>query len=423
MVHVVRDVPEWAEPLELAGPETRSLAIYSGRGAAKSTYFSDRMIDEQANEPATSSLCIRETQKSLDSSVKTELVTSIARLGLTEHFEVQDSRIRMRKGDGHILLAGMSNTTSDGVKSYAGYKRAWVEEGQSFSKKSLEILTPTIRLPGSRLWYSWNPENEDDPVDEMFRCNSDEAIARGQVPPPSAIVVGTRFDANPWFAEPLITEMLECRARDLDEFNWVWMGRYRRASEARIFKNVHVRECEPPKDAVFFYGMDFGYTAATVLTRCWIEGRQLFVDQESAETNLELDDMPAMMLRVKDVEKHTVIGDSASPQIISHLRKKGFKIVGATKGTGSVDEGIEFLRSFNIVVHPRCKTLIDEFLRFSRKVDRKTKRILNEPDWKTFHPNGIPALMYAVESVRRGIGAKPAAPTAPPPPLANHWNR
>lgn len=422
-VHV--EIPEWFEPIEFAGPDVRSLAIWSGRGGGKSMAVASKLIREAVKDPNSSTLCVRETQKSLNESVKAELVTAIRMLGVEDQFEVQDARIRHRHGQGAFHFVGMQNHTADGVKSLSGYKRAWVEEAATLSRTSLEVLTPTIRLPGSSIYYTWNPARDDDPVDEMFRCNSEAAKERNQKPPASAIVVTCSYASNPWFGEPLLTEMRECRARDLDAFNHIWLGRYRRASEARIFRNVKVQEFETTTNAVFYFGADWGFSVdPTVLVRCYIEGRTLYVDHEAVMVGCEVDDTPALFATIPGAEKWTIVADHENPQMISHMNRKGFKVLPAIKGVGSVEAGVDFLKTMDIVVHPRCKVLVEEFLRFSYKVDKRTQRIIPEiDDSRSGHVDVIHALRYAVESVRRGIGAKPAAPTAPPPPLANHWNR
>jgi phage terminase large subunit len=415
------EVPEWAEPLESAGPNVRSLAVWSGRGAGKSRWAASWLVRKALQEPDESTLLVRETMKSINESSKAEVVNAIRVLGVEDQFEVQDARIRHRHGRGVFTFIGLQNHSADAVKSLSGYKRAWVEEAANLSRTSLEVLTPTIRLPGSQIVYTWNPRWPDDPVDEMFRCNSEAAKERGQQPPASAVVATCSYESNPWFADPLLTEMRECQARDLDAWRHIWQGHYIQATEARVFRNVKVQAFETPKSALFLFGLDFGFAANTHLVRCYIEGRTLYIDQEAVRARCEIDDLAGLVGSIEGAEKWTIVADSASPQLISHLNRKGFKVVPSIKGAGSVEAGVEFLRSLSIVIHPRCATLISEFARFAYKIDKRTQRIVPQLDWTTFHPDGIPAAMYAVESVRRGIGGKLSTAPSPPPTIAHRW--
>ncbi len=124
-------------------------------------------------------VCIREVQRSLDQSVKRLVEDKIQALGAGGHFRVQAERILGPQG-GRIIFQGMQNHTAESIKSLEGYDIAWVEEAQSLSARSLDLLRPTIRKPGSELWFSWNPTQPTDPVDALFR---------GPVPPPDALLV------------------------------------------------------------------------------------------------------------------------------------------------------------------------------------------------------------------------------------------
>jgi phage terminase large subunit len=111
----------------------------------------------------------------------------------------------------------MQNHTADSIKSLEGYDRAWVEEAQSLSEQSLSLLRPTIRKPGSELWFTWNPRNESDPVNWLLR---------GDNPPPKSTVIEVNYEDNPWFPEVLKDEMEYDKRRDPDKFQHVWKGAY-----------------------------------------------------------------------------------------------------------------------------------------------------------------------------------------------------
>jgi len=386
------DTPEWMLPLL---EPARYKGAFGGRGSGKSHAFAEMIIEAHVIDPKRRTVCVREIQKSLAQSVKRLLESKIEALGVQKYFEVQESAIKSRKGDGIIIFQGMQNHTSDSIKSLEGFDCAWVEEAQSLSQRSLDLLRPTIRKPNSELWFTWNPHKADDPIDLLLR---------GDNPPPSAQVIEVNYTDNPWFPDVLRDEMEYDKRRDPDKYKHVWLGAYQSNSEARVFHNWRIDEFEAPRDAVHRLGADWGFASdPTVLVRCHIIGRSLYVDYEAYRVGCEIMDTPSLFMGVPEAEKWPMVADSARPETISHMRQNGFpKIVSAIKGPKSVEEGVEWLKSFDIVVHPRCKHTIDELSLYSYKIDPKTQLVLPVLDDKDNHV--IDALRYACEGVRR---AKP----------------
>lgn len=381
--------PRWAASLL---EPARYKGAHGGRGSGKSHFFAELLIEEHVRNPNQSSVCVREVQLSLNQSVKRLLEFKIEELGVASYFDVQDKMIKSKKGNGRIIFQGMQNHTADSIKSLEGYDRAWVEEAQSLSQRSLDLLRPTIRKPDSELWFSWNPRNADDPVDMLLR--SDEM-------PPNATVVQVNFNDNPWFPDVLREEMEYDRGRDPDKYHHVWMGGYTRNSEARVFRNWKVEEFDTPLDATLRFGADWGFAIdPTVLIRCYLEGRKLYVDYEAYMINCEINNIPELFMTVPESEKWPITADSARPETISYLQKHGFpRIMSAVKGPKSIEDGIEWLKSFEIVVHPRCQHTIDELTLYSYKTDPNTEEVLPVLEDKDNHV--IDALRYACEGVRR----------------------
>jgi phage terminase large subunit len=130
-------------------------------------------------------------------------------------------------------------------------------------------------------------------------------------------------------------------------------------------------------------------------------------------------DTPALFMSVPDAEKWPITADSARPETISHMRKNGFpKIMPAVKGARSLEEGVEFLKSFDIVVHPRCKHLIDELTYYKYKEDPLTGLVLPVLEDKDNHV--IDALRYACEGARRAQKPQAVSRTIAPPPRVYH---
>lgn len=382
---------------------SRYKGAHGGRGSGKSHFFAEMLI-EQCLIEKTDAVCVREIQKSLSQSVKKLLEGKIEALGVGHLFEVQEAQIKCPHG-GVIIFQGMQNHTADSIKSLEGYDIAWVEEAQSLSQRSLDLLRPTIRKNGSEIWFSWNPSKNDDPVDLLLR---------GDNPPPDAVVIEVNYHDNPWFPDVLRAEMEYDRKRDIDKYNHVWLGQYQQNSEARVFKNWTVEEFPTPRGATFRMGADWGFSVdPSVLIRCYLDGRTLYVDYEAYMVGCEIDQLPDLFDRVPDSRKWFITADSARPETISYMQKHGFpKINAAIKGAKSIEDGIEFLKSFDIVVHPRCVNTIDELTNYSFKLDPLTGLVLPILEDKKNHV--IDALRYACEGVRKAMQAKKPVRTGAP---------
>jgi len=385
--------PEWFEPF-LA--PARYKGAYGGRGSGKSHAFAAYIVVRCVRE-RTDVVCLREVQRSLKQSVKKLIENKIEALGVGHHFEVQHDRIKGRNGS-IIIFEGLANHTAESIKSLEGFDIAWFEEAQVASQRSLDLLRPTIRKPGSEILFTWNPRLSNDPV---------ETLLRGPTPPPGTVVHEVNFADNPWFPDVLKDEMEYDKRRDPDKYAHIWLGEYVRNSEARVFRNWSIEEFEAPPGAIHRFGADWGFASdPTVLVRCHIIGRKLYVDYEAYQIGCEIADTPSLFLSIPEAEKWPMVADSARPETISHMRRNGFpKIQAAVKGPKSVDEGVEWLKSFDIIVHPRCKHTIDELTMYSYKADRLTGQILPILSDKDNHV--IDALRYACEGARRVSSQKP----------------
>ena len=389
-------VPEAFLPLE--GPH-RYIGAHGGRGSGKSQYFGERWLRENIAD-RLDFVCLRETLKSLEFSVKKLLEQKISHFNAGAYFEVQDRRILSTRG-GVTIFDGMQNHTADSIKSLEGFDRSWFEEAQAASDKSLTLLRPTIRKPGSQLWFSWNPDQATDPIDVLLR---------GEVPPPDSAVAQVNYMNNPWLPEELRIELEYDKKRDPDKFAHVWLGQYRRNSEARVFKNWRVEEFDIAPEWILRQGADWGFSIdPSVLVQCSIVGRTLYVVHEAYRVGCEVDFLPDLFRTVPDAERWPTTADSARPETISYMQRHGFpKMLAAVKGARSLEEGIEFLRSFDIVVHPRCIHTIQELTAYSYDTDPLTGMIL--PKLKDKDNHVIDSLRYACEGARRaelGKGKRP----------------
>jgi phage terminase large subunit len=202
-------------------PPARDKAAFGGRGSGKSHFFAGLMIEDCLAEPGESgeglrAVCIREMQKDLAQSAKRLIEAKLSAFGLGEGdgFKVFRDEIRT-PGDGIVIFKGINDYSADSIKSLEGFKRAWWEEAHGATTRSIGLLRPTLRAPGSQMWWSWNPRRKLDPVDIMFR---------GVQKPTGAAVVRAGWRDNPWFTPELEQERRDCLRMTPDQYGHVWDG-------------------------------------------------------------------------------------------------------------------------------------------------------------------------------------------------------
>lgn len=361
---LVIDTPEWAEPLL---PPCRYKGIKGGRASGKSHFFGELLTEEHIANPNQRSVCIREIQKSLKFSAKSLLEQKIKAFGVSHLFDITQHEIRDRRGDGVIIFQGMQDHTADSIQSLEGFDRAWCEEAHRMSARSIRLLRPTIRKRGSEMWFSWNPNDPSDAVEELLVHS----------PPEKSIVIHANYTDNIFISDEVLEEVEHDRKANPDTFGHVWLGEYNTRSDIQVFKNKwEVTEFEP--DPNFwdgpYYGLDFGFSQdPTAAVECWIYDGVLYIYREGGRLNLELDDTAEYLRQtIPGICDGAVRADSARPESISFLRRHGIpRIEPVKKWPGSVEDGVEFLKTFRkIAIHVQCQAMQREARLYSYKVNR-----------------------------------------------------
>lgn len=324
---------------------------------------------------------------------------------LSSVYEVGEKYIRTKCGHVDFVFAGLRHNL-DSIKSKARILIAWVDEAETVSDIAWKKLLPTVRADGSQIWVTWNPEIDGSPTDLRFR----KADLGGD-----GVIVEINYPDNPWFPDVLELE----RQRDLknlpyEEYAWIWEGEYRTISDAQIFKGKYeIEEFEPNAKTWNgpYCGLDFGFANdPTAAVKLWAHDNNLYVEHEAYKVGLEIDDTAQYIKdRIPDFDRYTVRADNARPETISYLKRKGLpRIRAVEKGKGSVEDGIEFIKSFDkVIIHPRCVNTAREFRLYQYKVDRLTEDILPVPLDENNH--AIDAIRYALEPAmkRRGLKINP----------------
>jgi len=367
---------------------------YGGRGSAKSHSIA-RALLVLGMQKQKRILCAREFQSTIADSSHRLLADLINEYKLNYFYDITKAEIRGRNGT--IFLFRGIKIDPNGIKSLEGVDIAWVEEAQSISNDSLDILLPTIRKPGAEVWFSFNPFKKTDPVYERF------VVTR----PDNAIVEEVNYADNPWFPDVLRTEMEWDKKTNPDKYDWVWLGKPRGISAAQVFRGKYdVVEFDTPDSARHFMGADWGFaTDPSTLIRCHIQDRNLYIDHEAWGFGVELDALPAMFETVPGSKRWTIYADSARPETISYMQRHGYpNTKSVKKWPGSVEDGIEYIKSYDrIIIHPRCKNIILEMELYQYKQDRITGEVI--PTLEDKHNHGIDSLRYSLADYIRSKGA------------------
>lgn len=231
-------------PIKLRGlfEKSRYKVAYGGRGGAKSWGIARALLIKGAKDPMRI-LCAREFQTSIKDSVHKLLCDQIEALGLLGFYEITQNSIRGKNGT-EFAFVGLRNNVAN-IKSYEGVDIVWVEEAQTTSRLSWNILIPTIRKQGSEIWISFNPELETDETYQRFVLK----------PPADCIQIKINWSDNPWFPETLMLEKNALKDRDLEAYNQVWEGLCRQSVDGAIFAKelqqaeLDGRLCKVPYDA------------------------------------------------------------------------------------------------------------------------------------------------------------------------------
>jgi phage terminase large subunit len=388
----------------------RYRGAFGGRGSAKTRTFAKMtavraMMFAQAGVSGVI-LCGREFMNSLEDSSMEEIKQAIKETPwLYAFFEIGEKYIRTRDRRVSYVFCGLRHNL-DSIKSKARILIAWIDEAESVSEMAWSKLLPTVRAENSEVWVTWNPEDEESPTNKRFRIS----------PPDNANIVEMNYTDNPWFPAVLEQERMNDYNRlDGATYQWVWEGAYRKNSQSQIFAGRYeVREFEHGSDWDGPYsGLDFGFSQdPTAAVQCWIHGDMLYIEYEAGKVGLELDHTANYICdRIPEFGRETVRADSARPESISYLkrvdhdgkRKHMPGIVGVEKGKGSVEDGVEFIKSFAmVVIHPRCQETAREFQRYSYKVDRLTGDVTKVILDKFNHY--IDAIRYALEPIMKARG-------------------
>lgn len=343
-------------------------------------------------------LASREHLNSLDESSMEEIKAAIgSEPFLVDYFDVGEKYVRTKNRRISYAFAGLRHNL-DSIKSKARIIGNWTDEAESVSEAAWRKLVNTLREEGEvaglawhvENWISYNPESAESATHKRFVAD----------PPDDCIVTTINWRDNAYFPEILNKQRLEDQRLRPDTYDHVWEGEFLTLTEAQVFARKYVvEEFEPGLNWDGPYqGGDFGFAQdPTAAVRCYIHERKLWIRREAGSTRLELDaTAPFIVSRIPGFAEHPTRWDSARPESISYLKRHGLPhSLAVEKWKGSVEDGVEFIKSFDrVVIHPDCPQTAREFRLYSYKVDRLSGDI--RPEIVDANNHYLDALRYAV---------------------------
>lgn len=261
---------------EIFDGEADYRGAYGGRGAAKTIGLAKMAVVEMRSlyeGRPWNFLCGRELQKSLKDSVHSVIASQIDELGLAGEFEVGREFIRHKNGN-EFLFYGLRTNIAE-VKGLHGVRRTWLEEAQKCSQYSLDYLIPTVMrdFPDCELWASWNPDDEEDPIHQMFVKNADDRTK----------CIKINWYDNPWFPESLNKVRLRDKKNKPEKYDWIWEGSFNVNNEASVYgkwiekarKEGRIRKGIYDPDLPVFTAWDLGYDDDTAIWWFQVAGNEV----------------------------------------------------------------------------------------------------------------------------------------------------
>lgn len=340
----------------------REAAVYGGRFSLKSHTVA-RVLLINARQKKTRVACFREFQSSIADSSHQLLADLIKQYNLTD-FKVTDNSIVNTLNNSDFIFKGL-HRNEQSTKSLEGIDIAWVEEAQTVSKESLEILTPTIRKEGSQLIYTYNRIQDDDPVHQRL-------VIEGR---PNTLVINVNYDIAIKYGlmpDSVRLEMEDDKIRRPSLYKQKWLGEPNN-KEGRIFKDWQIIEAIPHEARLVRRGLDFGYSNdPSALIDIYKYNGGFIWNETIYQKGLSNKQLADTIKNLPSPET-LIMADSAEPKSIDELKLYGLNILPTTKGAGSINQGIQFVQSQRISLTSRSINTIKEYRNYNWQTDKDGK--------------------------------------------------
>jgi len=346
----------------------REAAVYGGRFSLKSHTVA-RTLLIKARQNKIRIACFREFQNSISESSHQLLADLINLYELTD-FEVTDKSIVNTVNGSDFLFKGL-HRNEQSIKSIEGINIAWVEEAQTVSKASLEVLTPTIREKGSQIIYTYNRLLELDPIHERL-------VIEGR---PNTLIINVNYDIAIKYGmmpEVVRQEVEDDKVNRPALYKHKWLGEPNNV-EGRIYQDWQIIDDIPHEARLWRRGLDFGYAVdPTVLEDIYEYNGGYIIDEQLYQKGLSNKSIADYINNQRD--ECLVIADSAEPKSIDEISSYGVNIVGAAKGKGSVSQGIQVVADQKISITRKSNKTITAYQNYMWGINKRTNDRMPVPD-------------------------------------------
>ena len=379
-----------AEFKRLFDDDWREAAVYGGRGSLKSHTVA-RFLLIRARQGMYRFGCFREYQNSIAESSHQLLTDLIGKYKLDE-FKVTDNAIINRITGSDFLFKGLRHNEQS-VKSIEGLDYGWVEEAQTVSANSIDVLVPTIRKPGSKIIYTYNRLKSEDPVHKRL-------VIEGR---PKTLIINVNYDTAMkygLFPEVLREEMEDDKLKRPNLYKHKWLGEPNNL-EGRVYKDWAFIDEIPHEARLVRRGLDFGYSIdpAAVVDVYYYNGGYILA--ERLYRKRMLNNQLASFLGSLNEPNTLIMADSAEPKSIAEISMEQIPIVGVnkkgTKEKSYLNYSIDYMQQQRISVTKASKNLISEYEDYLWATDRDGKS-LNKPEEGKDH--ALDAARYAFDGLR-----------------------
>lgn len=382
MANLTIEIP--MEYRRLFDKDWREAAVYGGRYSLKSHTVA-RYLLIRARLTKTRVACFREFQNSIADSSYQLLRDLIKQYNLNDFEATQNSIINKLNGSDFIFKGLWNNEQS--IKSLEGIDVAWVEEAQTVSEKSLEVLTPTVRKEGSQIIYTYNRLLEEDPVHNRL-------VMQGR---PNTLIINVNYDIAIKYGmmpDVILKEIEDDKEKRPALYKHKWLGEPH-SLERKIYRDWAFIDTIPHEARLERYGVDFGYSNdPTAIAAVYKYNGGLILDEITYQKGLSNKQIADIL---KNAPKALVIADSAEPKSIDEIASYGISIMPTKKGADSINQGIQYVQDQRISVTKRSINLIKEYQNYLWIIDRDGK-IINEPS--PIYNHCVDAIRYAINSLR-----------------------
>lgn len=361
----------------------REAAVYGGRFSLKSHTVA-RVLLIRARQEKVRIGCFREFQNSIAESSHQLLADLIKEYEMYD-FQVTDKTIVNTVTGSDFIFKGLHHNDQN-IKSTEGIDIAWVEEAQTISKDSIEILTPTVRKEGSQIIYTYNRLLEDDPVHQRL-------VIEGR---PNTLIINVNYDIAlkyGFIPHAIVQEIEDDKRIRPALYKHKWLGEPSN-QERKIYKDWAIIDIIPHEARLERYGLDFGYTNdPTAIVAVYYYNGGYIVDEVTYQKGLSNRQIADILLMQKPA---LVIADSAEPKSIDEIRSYGISIQPTEKGRDSIAHGIQVVQDQRMSVTRRSSSIIKEYQSYLWDID-KDGRFLRKPMELWNH--ALDAIRYAIQTV------------------------